>query len=105
MRKYCIEPRMPSYLPPGTPSVVLSEQQANIVRRAASGESIFFTGKAGTGKSLVLQKLVELEIPNMHFTALTGVAATHIQGVSSSLILKVWSFFLVFFCVTKKALI
>ena len=68
------------YIPPGTPSVVLSDQQANVIRLAARGESVFFTGKAGTGKSLVLQKLVELEIPHMYFTALTGVAATHIQG-------------------------
>jgi hypothetical protein len=62
------------YLPPGsTPVIALSEQQKNVIKICASGLSIFFTGKAGTGKSLVLQKLKELNIKGIFFTAYTGV--------------------------------
>lgn len=52
-----------------------------VVRRR---KSIFFTGSAGTGKSFLLNRIIEalsLE-KNVYVTASTGIAATHINGTT-----------------------
>ena len=52
-----------------------------------AGESVFLTGAAGTGKSFVLRYLIqELEARapggGVAVTATTGIAASHVQGVT-----------------------
>lgn len=72
--------------PPALDMVILSEEQRAIVNAIVSkGESVFFTGSAGTGKSVVLRFLVgELRRKHGHFhvgvTASTGLAACNISG-------------------------
>jgi Cdc6-like AAA superfamily ATPase len=36
----------------------LSAEQSSVMRRALSGESLFITGAAGTGKSFLLRQIV-----------------------------------------------
>lgn len=67
-------------------SVTLSEEQKSIVDAVVNrGENLFFTGSAGTGKSVVLRHLVQ-ELFRKHgpfyvgVTASTGLAACNIKG-------------------------
>ena len=62
---------------------VLTEEQRSVVRCAALGTSVLFTGSAGTGKTLILQELRRL-IPAsaIAFTAATAVAAVSIGGIT-----------------------
>lgn len=50
-----------------------------------SGENVFLTGSAGTGKTFVLNKYInylkERKVP-VSITASTGIAATHLQGTT-----------------------
>lgn len=64
---------------------LLSEEQQFIVRRAMAGESLFFTGAAGTGKSFVLQEIIRLmrmqyNEYQFYVTAPTGIAALPLGG-------------------------
>lgn len=66
---------------------ILSAQQQDIVDRVLAGENIFFTGSAGTGKSVVLRAIIRaLEKPTgwrrkkFAVTASTGIAALNIGG-------------------------
>mmetsp|Transcript_27331 Transcript_27331/g.43391 ORF Transcript_27331/g.43391 Transcript_27331/m.43391 type:complete len:300 (+) Transcript_27331:44-943(+) len=76
------------YLPPGsTPKKVLTDEQAEVIGRVLQGENVFFTGRAGTGKSFLLKKLKEIltlgtetQSTGVFFTAMTGIAAAHIGG-------------------------
>ena len=70
-----------------TPAKVLSVQQLLVLDAIRQGRSIFFTGKAGTGKSQLLKKLrhiadQHLPCSSIYFTAMTGVAALHIKGMT-----------------------
>ena len=61
----------------------LSEEQQKVVQAVLSGESIFFTGGAGTGKSFLLKKLISLlPLSTTGITASTGIAACHIDGIT-----------------------
>ena len=65
----------------------LTKEQAAVHAACFSGESVFFTGKAGTGKSFLLNHIVSsLEAkhgPNaVQVTALTGLAALAIGGTT-----------------------
>lgn len=59
----------------------LSEQQRDVLRRCMKGESIFFTGSAGTGKSVLLRALIKRlkarlgRDGDVAVTASTGMAA------------------------------
>ena len=68
--------------PPANLGDLSSEQQA-IVQAVLSGQSIFFTGSGGCGKSYLLKKLISI-LPNETtvVTASTGVAACHINGTT-----------------------
>lgn len=64
---------------------LLSEEQENAVISIMKGKSIFLTGKAGTGKSVVittayawLRKLKKA----VGMTAMTGTAAVHVEGMT-----------------------
>lgn len=46
------------YLPPKTtPKIEVSKQQAEIIGRVIAGQNVFFTGKAGTGKTFLLKQV------------------------------------------------
>jgi len=67
------------------PTVKLSEEQQKVMEIAISGKSMFFTGAAGTGKSFLLQQMIQ-ELRRIHpydsvfVTASTGIAACNIGG-------------------------
>ena len=61
----------------------LTDEQAEVLRAALSGTSLFFTGGAGTGKSFLLREIIKrLPAATTFATASTGVAACHIGGVT-----------------------
>lgn len=65
--------------------IELSDEQKQVLHYVSLGENIFFTGSAGTGKSVVLRHLVKV-LQARHgalkvgVTALTGMAACNIEG-------------------------
>ena len=81
-------------LAPTTPTpddASLTAEQANILQLALAGQSIFFTGSAGTGKSFLLRRIIvalkskmaALNLPNgVVVTAPTGIAACNVGGVT-----------------------
>lgn len=77
-------PPLPA-VPPISRSALNPEQTA-AAGRALSGDSIFLTGPAGVGKSFLLRYLIQ-ELERHHpggvaTTAPTGIAASHVQGVT-----------------------
>ncbi|XP_004687737.1 PREDICTED: ATP-dependent DNA helicase PIF1 [Condylura cristata] len=65
------------------PKPQLSEEQAAVLRVVLKGQSIFFTGSAGTGKSYLLKRILgSLPPTGTVATASTGVAACHIGGTT-----------------------
>ncbi|KAM6202203.1 ATP-dependent DNA helicase PIF1 [Rhynchocyon petersi] len=61
----------------------LSEEQAAVLNAVLKGQSIFFTGSAGTGKSYLLKRILgSLPPTGTVATASTGVAACHIGGTT-----------------------
>jgi len=69
-------------LSPGSAQRLTAEQQV-VLKAALRGESFFFTGGAGTGKSFLLHELLRRLPPATTFaTATTGIAACAIGGVT-----------------------
>ncbi|KAG9096158.1 hypothetical protein FRC06_008977 [Ceratobasidium sp. 370] len=71
--------------PPNPPpqKIELSGEQKDVLRRVLAGESLFFTGSAGTGKSVLLREIIKaLTRPtdDVAVTASTGIAAFNIGG-------------------------
>ncbi|CUA67673.1 hypothetical protein RSOLAG22IIIB_07517 [Rhizoctonia solani] len=65
------------------PDPELSEEQKYVFDKVMSGENVFFTGSAGTGKSVLLRAIIAaLGGPSYEVavTASTGIAATNIGG-------------------------
>uniref|UniRef100_A0A8C3VQV7 ATP-dependent DNA helicase PIF1 n=1 Tax=Catagonus wagneri TaxID=51154 RepID=A0A8C3VQV7_9CETA len=61
----------------------LSKEQAAVLKAVLKGQSIFFTGSAGTGKSYLLKRILgSLPPTGTVATASTGVAACHIGGTT-----------------------
>jgi len=61
----------------------LSSEQRAIVDAVLAGESVFFTGSGGCGKSFLLKKIISLLPPETTaVTASTGIAACHINGTT-----------------------
>ena len=61
----------------------LSEEQMKVLEMVKNGESVFFTGSAGTGKSYLLKQIISVLPPVSTFpTASTGSAACHIGGTT-----------------------
>ena len=60
----------------------LNEGQLQAFNRAVSGESLFITGGAGTGKSFVLQRIISAlsASKRVFVTASTGLAASQYEG-------------------------
>lgn len=63
--------------------IVLSEEQMGaIYRMENSMDNLFITGKAGTGKSIVLRHFVNTTKKNVAVLAPTGIAAINVKGVT-----------------------
>lgn len=78
-------PPQPQFALGSSPVSLSHEQRAIIDYVVSKGENVFFTGSAGTGKSVVLRQLVhELRRKHGQFnvgvTASTGLAACNING-------------------------
>lgn len=69
--------------PPASAAVELSARQKSVIRAVLAGKSVFFTGPAGSGKSLLLRQLIRRLPPaTTAVTASTGIAACNIGGVT-----------------------
>ncbi|KAF9478023.1 hypothetical protein BDN70DRAFT_69016 [Pholiota conissans] len=72
----------------GNSPVVLSPEQQHVMYLVSSGRSVFFTGPAGTGKSVLLREIIKelrpdpSEVNGVAVTASTGIAALHIGGMT-----------------------
>ncbi|PFH51817.1 hypothetical protein AMATHDRAFT_114475, partial [Amanita thiersii Skay4041] len=71
------------------PSVFLSAEQLAILKLAKDGASLFYTGSAGTGKSVLLRHIIQglrakhsKAFDAVAVTASTGIAACNIGGVT-----------------------
>lgn len=72
------------------PTTFLSEEQKGIVKAVIDdGKSVFFTGSAGTGKSVLMRHIIaklrdkyKREPDKVAVTASTGLAACHIEGIT-----------------------
>ena len=72
------------------PRVFLSDEQRKVLDLVAGGKkSVFFTGSAGTGKSVLLREIIRVlrdkhkrEIDRIAVTASTGLAACNVGGVT-----------------------
>lgn len=75
---------------PRVPGVFLSGEQKAVVEAVVDrGKSIFFTGSAGTGKSVLMREIIKKlrikykrEPDRIAVTASTGLAACNIEGVT-----------------------
>ncbi|KAJ7462773.1 PIF1-like helicase-domain-containing protein [Mycena galericulata] len=69
-----------------TSTIILSDEQNTVLERIRQGKSTFFSGSAGTGKSLLLRKIIEQlgghASPTLGITASTGIAAINIGGTT-----------------------
>lgn len=71
-------------------SIFLSEEQRGVLEAVSNqGKSMFFTGSAGTGKSVLMREIIstlrrkyEREKDRVAVTASTGLAACNIEGVT-----------------------
>ncbi|KAF8479582.1 PIF1-like helicase-domain-containing protein [Russula ochroleuca] len=79
------EPK-PTQRPAG---ISLSDEQKNILELVMQGKNIFYTGSAGTGKSVLLREIIKtlrkkyVKSPDaVAVTASTGIAACNIGGVT-----------------------
>ncbi|KAF8817410.1 hypothetical protein BYT27DRAFT_6810479 [Phlegmacium glaucopus] len=69
--------------------VFLSQEQTQILKLVQDGNSVFYTGSAGTGKSVLLREIIKA-LKKKHdkaqdavaITASTGIAACNIGGVT-----------------------
>lgn len=67
--------------------IILSAEQERVLQLALQGKSIFFTGSAGTGKSVLLKAIIK-QLKNrkdkgsVAVTASTGLAACNIGGIT-----------------------
>ncbi|CAE6496469.1 unnamed protein product, partial [Rhizoctonia solani] len=70
-------------VPPGDADIQLSPEQNHVLGLVLQGKSMFFTGSAGTGKSVLLRRIIKTlrdRGTGVSVTASTGIAAMNIQG-------------------------
>ena len=61
----------------------LTTEQKQVIDQVLAGQSLFFTGSAGTGKSFLLREIINLLPPEITFaTASTGIAACQLGGTT-----------------------
>lgn len=66
--------------------MILSDEQKAVLQRVSLGQSTFFSGSAGTGKSVLLREIIK-ELgggpsQSLGITASTGIAAINIGGTT-----------------------
>ncbi|MES1921047.1 DNA helicase [Bonamia ostreae] len=64
-------------------NLVLSDQQKNVLKQVVEGKNVFFTGCAGTGKSVLIKEIhavLKQRKLKVHVTASTGLAAFNLNG-------------------------
>ncbi|KAI0662490.1 PIF1-like helicase-domain-containing protein, partial [Cubamyces menziesii] len=75
-------PALPELAP--APDIQLSPEQQHVLDMVKQGKSVFFTGSAGTGKSVLLREIIKLRggrpSPRLGVTASTGIASVNIGG-------------------------
>ncbi|TFK30736.1 hypothetical protein FA15DRAFT_27710 [Coprinopsis marcescibilis] len=68
------------------PEVKLSPEQRDVLERVKAGKNVFFTGSAGTGKSVLLREIIKFcggrHSPGLAITASTGIASVNIGGTT-----------------------
>jgi ATP-dependent DNA helicase PIF1 len=71
------------------PNTFLSDEQRQIIEIVNQGRSVFFTGSAGTGKSVLMRAIIaklrdfySKEPDRIAVTASTGLAACNIEGIT-----------------------
>lgn len=67
--------------------IILSSEQEYVLNLARKGKSLFYTGSAGTGKSVLLKSIIKVlreqnEKGKVAVTASTGLAACNIGGIT-----------------------
>lgn len=67
--------------------IILSSEQEHVLQLAMRGASLFYTGSAGTGKSVLLRSIIKAlrqkyEKGKVAVTASTGLAACNIGGIT-----------------------
>ncbi|KAK0473303.1 hypothetical protein IW261DRAFT_714731 [Armillaria novae-zelandiae] len=79
--------------PDGSSSICLSPEQQHVLNLVKAGRNVFFTGSAGTGKSVLLREIIKsLREKPGHVTAITastGIASVNIGGTT----LHSWNIF------------
>lgn len=76
-------PRKRLHSIPSTLQNNLTAEQLEVIKAVRSARNVFFTGSAGTGKTVLLRKLLGILPPEGTFvTASTGAAACHIGGTT-----------------------
>ncbi|KAI0733983.1 PIF1-like helicase-domain-containing protein, partial [Fomitopsis betulina] len=67
-----------------TPDIVLSPEQQAVLDMVKAGRNVFFTGSAGTGKSVLLREIIQhcggRGADTLAITAATGIASVNIGG-------------------------
>ncbi|KAM1165040.1 hypothetical protein PS2_024275 [Malus domestica] len=81
----CVQDKYKFRPKPKNPRVKWTEQQKQIISAISEGKSVFITGSAGTGKTMLVKHIIKLlkrcHTPSKVFvTAPTGVAACAISG-------------------------
>ncbi|OBZ79224.1 ATP-dependent DNA helicase PIF1 [Grifola frondosa] len=76
----------PEITVPSPPPVTLSPEQQAVLDKVKRRESVFFTGSAGTGKSVLLREIIKAcggrASRTLGVTASTGIASVNINGTT-----------------------
>lgn len=80
------QPIVPAPPPLPPPSIQLSDEQRAVLDMVKRGKNVFFTGSAGTGKSVLLREIIK-HCQSGHWgrlaiTASTGIASVNIGGTT-----------------------
>jgi ATPase subunit of ABC transporter with duplicated ATPase domains len=72
---------------PVAPRFELTETQSHVIHACSTGKNVFYTGGAGTGKSTLLTRLIELLVQqhgrkHVFVAATTGLAACAVGGTT-----------------------
>ncbi|KAF9270563.1 hypothetical protein L218DRAFT_42997 [Marasmius fiardii PR-910] len=66
-------------------AINLSPEQVKVLKQVKNGRSLFYTGSAGTGKSVLLREIIKWfgeSRKKLAITASTGIAAINIGGTT-----------------------